>query len=285
MYTEPKETIHFDNPSSFIVNNEASPETYPVHWHNAAEFTMALKDGCKYRVGDGTYELNAGDILLAWPHQLHGTVKIPRSSVLFIQFPSAILENNLDLISVSRFLYEFHHISAKEMPELAEYVRDRIRKIQSIHDHPDNFAETRCKLCIGEILLKIGEYVMSLNRERVGADESGGPGWKYVHAACNYIAENVTEEITQAEVAEHVGLSSFYFSKLFKQYMNMTFPAYLSNLRVKNAAKLLLDNDLTITDCAFGAGFQSTTTFNKVFREITGYTPRDFRKLYIGVKN
>ena len=101
MEREPKETIIFNTPSSIIVNYEESPETYPLHWHNAAEFTIALKDGCKYRINDTVYELNTGDILLAWPQQIHGTIRIPRKSALFIQFPSGILENNLDLVSIS----------------------------------------------------------------------------------------------------------------------------------------------------------------------------------------
>ena len=62
--------------------------------------------------------------------------------------------------------------------------------------------------------------------------------------------------------------------------MNMSFPTYLSNIRVQAAAKLLMDKSISITDCAFLAGFQSTTAFNKAFHEITGYSPRDYRKLY-----
>jgi transcriptional regulator GlxA family with amidase domain len=37
---------------------------------------------------------------------------------------------------------------------------------------------------------------------------------------------------------------------------------------------------MTITECAFASGFQSTTAFNKAFHDITGYAPRDYRKLY-----
>jgi len=63
--------------------------------------------------------------------------------------------------------------------------------------------------------------------------------------------------------------------------MQMSFPAYLSSVRVKNAIRLLADEKLSITDCAFLAGFQSTTTFNKAFRELTDYSPREYRKMYI----
>lgn len=275
-----EEKIIFDASSSISVRNDATPETYPLHWHDAAEFTLILKNGCRYRVNDTLFELSKGDVLLIWPQQLHETVKIPRGGATFLQFSGNFLENNLDLISVSGFLHAFNVISHKEEPELAEYISERITEIQEIHSSSDFFKETKSKLCIYDMLLKIGEHVMSKRKNTGDTGPNTNAGWGYIRAACNYIAENASDDITQTEVASHVGLSSFYFSKLFGQYMHMSFPAYLADIRVKNAVTLLLDKNLSVTECAFQSGFQSTTTFNKVFREITGYSPRDYRKLY-----
>ncbi|MCR5156087.1 MAG: AraC family transcriptional regulator [Butyrivibrio sp.] len=274
-----KEKIQFNAPSSISITEEDGPETYPLHWHNAAEFTLVLKDGCKYRVNDVLYELSAGDILLVWPQQIHETLNSPHGSAIFIQFPAAIIENNLDLVSISRFLFSYRHISAKDAPQLSAAISEKFFEIKKIHNSSDPLSETRCKLCIYDILLKIGEYVISENKKISASTESSGAGWNYIHAACNYIVDNADDDISQKDVADYVGLSTFYFSKLFKQYMHMSFPAYLSNIRVKNAASLLLDESLSVTECAFLAGFQSTTTFNKAFLAITGYSPRDYRKL------
>lgn len=275
-----KEKIQFNAPSTISVTDEEGPETFPLHWHNAAEFTLILKDGCKYRVDDTLYELNAGDVLLAWPQQIHETIHIPARGALFIQFPSVILENNLDLVSISRFLFEYQVISAVETPELASFIKDKILEIKNIHNSSDPFSETKCKLCIYEILLKIGEYVVSQTKEKLDMGDDTSLGWSYIHKACTYIVENSSEDISQTEVAGHIGLSTFYFSKLFKQYMHMSFPSYLASIRVKKAASLLLHNDLSITECASYAGFQSTSAFNKAFHDITGYSPREYRKLH-----
>ena len=42
-----KEQIQFQSPSSITVTDREGPETFPAHWHDAAEFTLILKDGCK----------------------------------------------------------------------------------------------------------------------------------------------------------------------------------------------------------------------------------------------
>lgn len=275
-----KEFIKFDTVSSVNVTDVTAPGTYHAHWHNAAEFTVALKDGCVYKINDEVFELEKGDVLLAWPQQIHETVSMPKNGAMFIQFSAVIIENNLDLVSLSRFLYNCKHISAKDYPELTSYIADSIYEIKKIHSSSDSLAETRCKLCIYNILIKISEHVLANINYNLNDESAPDAGWSYIQAACTYIIENSADDINQKDVADHVGLSTFYLSKLFKRYMNMSFPAYLSNIRVQAAAKLLMDKSISITDCAFLAGFQSTTAFNKAFHEITGYSPRDYRKLY-----
>ncbi len=274
------EKIHFDAPSSISITYENNPENFPPHWHTAAEFTIALEDGSNYKINDISYQLQKGDVLLVWPQQIHETITSPSGSVLFIQFPSTIIENNLDLVSISRFLYDCHHISNTKEPELSKYISEQIIEIKKIHNSSDPLSETKCKLCIYNILLKIGEYVLTKSQNDSVIDKGLENTWKYIHSACNYILENSAENITQSDVAKHIGISTFYFSKLFKQHMHMSFPTYLANIRVKSAASLLLDASLSITECAFQAGFQSTTAFNKTFHDVTGYSPRDYRKLY-----
>ncbi len=274
-----KDKIQHHLPDTIILSEDVK-ETYPLHWHNAAEFILILKDKCRHRIGDSIYEAMQGDILLIWPHQVHETIKIPHKGTLMIQFPSDILDNNLELLSIVRFLYPCHKISSRDDPELAAFIRDKFMDIKKMHSSADPFSETRCKLYIYDIILAIGEKVLAHSKKETEDKNTGNAGWNYITDACKYIVEHSTENLTQSLVANQIGLSAFYFSKLFKQYMKMSFPTYLSNVRVKNAVSLLLDDDLTITECAYQAGFQSTTTFNKVFRDLKGHTPREFRKLY-----
>ncbi|MBQ2082603.1 MAG: helix-turn-helix transcriptional regulator [Lachnospiraceae bacterium] len=275
------EKIYFGSPSAITVTDTGSPETFPPHWHNAAEFTIATKDGCKYRVGGRLFSLCAGDVLLVWPGQVHETVKIPPSSAIFIQFPSVIIDNNLDLVSISGLLRSFNLLPAKDFPETASFISEKIHEIQKIYVSDDPLSETKCKIFIYEILLKIGEHVLY---HETKYDESGllsGAVRGYIRAACSFIMANSSDDISQEDVSSHIGLSTYYFSRLFNQYMHMSFSSYLANLRVRNATNLLLNDELSITECAFMAGFQSTTSFNRVFHDVTGYSPREYKKMII----
>ncbi len=278
-----REIVSYPHIQGVSFTDTDNPERFPPHWHDAAEFTVILKEGCRYKIGENSYLPAPGDILLIWPMELHTIVHVPKDASLFIQFSSRLIESNSDLVAAARFLNDCHLISAQKEPELAKAVKEKILKIGELFNSNPYFSETRCKLLIYEILLMIGEHVMQEQRdmlETLGNRHFSDRSWEYIRMACGYIAEHSAENITQAEVAKRTGLSPYYFSKLFNEYTKTSFPTYLASIRVQNAINLLANDKLSITDCAFAAGFQSTTSFNKLFHEFTGCSPRDYRKMH-----
>lgn len=274
-----KEIIKFATVQGVSVIDRKTPEYFPPHWHNASEFTLILKDNCVYKIKDKEYHLNSGDILLIWPRELHEIVSSPKEGSVFVQFSADIIENNLDLVSASKFMTALHVISAKKEPETAQILRDIIYEIGDIYSKKPSFSETKCKILIYRLLLVIGDYVMREKHEQMGPSSFSTTSRNYIRSACNYIAEHSMEDISQAEVAAKIGLSPYYFSKLFKEYLQTSFPQYLTRIRLQNAITLLTEDSLSITECAYMAGFQSTTTFNKAFLESVGCSPREYRKL------
>ena len=59
--------------------------------------------------------------------------------------------------------------------------------------------------------------------------------------------------------------------------MNKNFPQYITKLRIDKSKELLNGTDLQVSEIAFKVGFESASYFNKVFKKITGKTPKDFR--------
>lgn len=99
----------------------------------------------------------------------------------------------------------------------------------------------------------------------------------------NYINHNYTEDLTVEETAKKFGLSKFYFSRLFQQYIRYTFSDYLAFRRLKAAEQLLAEPELSITDVAFRAGFTNLSTFSRVFRKYKNCTPTEYRQAHTKV--
>jgi AraC-like DNA-binding protein/ligand-binding sensor protein len=96
--------------------------------------------------------------------------------------------------------------------------------------------------------------------------------------AKRFVQDHVDEPITLAQVVEHVGVSRFYFCKLFKKATGMTLTEYVGRVRVEKAKTLLVDPLLRVSEVAFTAGFGSIPNFNSVFKRHVGVAPSAYRE-------
>jgi len=94
------------------------------------------------------------------------------------------------------------------------------------------------------------------------------------------VAERYAEDISLQEVADLANLTVPSFCRLFKKLTSKTFTRFLNEYRVTKALQLLNTEDRTISDIAFGSGFNSLSYFNRQFKEITGHKPSHYRKTY-----
>lgn len=96
--------------------------------------------------------------------------------------------------------------------------------------------------------------------------------------ATSFIKTNYMHKITLADVAGYVYISPSYLSKLFREELNITFSAYLNGVRTEKSKILLMSDKLSIIEVAELVGFVDQSYFNKVFKRLTGMTPKRFRE-------
>lgn len=76
------------------------------------------------------------------------------------------------------------------------------------------------------------------------------------------------------------GFSKFYFSRLFKQFTNVSFYKYVNQKRIEKAAEMLTEPNISITNVALSCGFESLSSFIRMFKIVKGCTPTEFRNMY-----
>ena len=99
----------------------------------------------------------------------------------------------------------------------------------------------------------------------------------HVREAVAYIAEHYHEKLTMPQVAAQVGLSEGHFSRLFKKYTGTPFREYLCRIRVEESKHLLRATDYSLSDIAIAVGFPDQSYYSKIFKQIIGVTPGQFR--------
>ncbi len=93
-----------------------------------------------------------------------------------------------------------------------------------------------------------------------------------------FLSKQAAGPIQQKDAARLVHLSPAAFSRFFRRAVGKTFGAYLTDLRLSDACRRLLETDHSISRIAFDAGFDNLSTFNRSFRLARGMSPRAFRR-------
>ena len=96
-----------------------------------------------------------------------------------------------------------------------------------------------------------------------------------------YDIDEHAEDYSFSRAVEYMNMSEAYFSRFFKRVSGMTFSMYLNHIRVNKALDLLRDRNMTMTEIAMHCGFDTIRNFNRVFKQITGYAPRELPDGYI----
>lgn len=94
----------------------------------------------------------------------------------------------------------------------------------------------------------------------------------------NYVKKNYNTDVTITKLARLYNLNEKYIGRLFKTQTNMSFNQYLNNVRVIEAKVLLRETEANIINISLEVGFNNVTYFNRVFKEIVGKTPLEYRE-------
>lgn len=116
-----------------------------------------------------------------------------------------------------------------------------------------------------------------------GLDLSGSTdvSSQVIESACQFMKEHLGEPISRNMVAEYVYLSHSHFGHLFRQVKGMGYNAYLTQIRIEQAKKLLLNN-MTVGDVAVAVGYRDAKYFSEIFYQKTGCIPSDYKFMTLG---
>lgn len=98
-----------------------------------------------------------------------------------------------------------------------------------------------------------------------------------IEEAIDYINKHLNEAITLNEVANHVYLSEYYLSKLFKKELGINFIDYINEKKINRAMILLQDSTWSIDSIAYSLGFSQASYFSKIFKKVAKVTPSQYR--------
>jgi YesN/AraC family two-component response regulator len=104
-----------------------------------------------------------------------------------------------------------------------------------------------------------------------------GEARRLVRKAMAYLHQHYAEPISRQDLARHVAMDDDYLTFCFRKEVGLTPVAYLNRCRVKQAKRLLVETERSITEIAMDVGFSDSGYFSRIFRREVGQSPEAYR--------
>ena len=273
------ETVHYHGHTKlkFYYNNQY--ENYPAHWHTPMEIIMPVKNGYHAECCGVEYDLREGDIFLICPGTIHTLTAPETGERIIFQIGTTSLREIKDVDTILSLLSPAILITPEQYPGIYQTIHDLIIEIQEEYFRDNFFSESFIYSKFLLMLSLIGQnYTNTADQLSSNISRQQEYTDKFL-SICDYISSHCTEDLTLEQVAEQAGFSKFYFTRLFKQFTNVSFYKYLNQKRIAMAENLLAQEENSITDVALGCGFSSLSAFIRMFKIVQGCTPTEYRKM------
>ncbi len=233
------------------------------HIHTHVEL-IYLKKGTSVAVLDHKrYFLEAGDIFISFPNQIHYYHEIQSIKGFMVIFSPELFT---DYIELFRKKTPTHPILHKN--QLPEEVVTLLEKIfaKRMSDLP--FHEPVAK---GLFMALLGEMLSLMAFQDNPTDQDA------IKRILKYCVEHYTEPIDLEILSKELYLNKDYISHVFKERMHMNYKDFVNKLRVEHASGLL-KKGMRVTETAYESGFSSVRTFNRAFQKYMMMSPREYNR-------
>ena len=185
----------------------------------------------------------------------------------FLTFDGKLSDDLYKICAVSPYLF----VPAPEGAWFQEWI-DRIIDSHFLKNDIDDAA------------LSVGcfEFLTRLSQLRTGLSRTEHPLYlQYVRPAMQEIESHLSDPLNVDDLAEQLHITPQYLTRLFQRFVGSSVRSYISVLRISRAKELLISRPYTTLDgIAALCGYRDVSYFISVFRQQTGTTPKQFRKLY-----
>lgn len=250
----------------YFRNSDISQKTlgYTSHLHYHIELALVKSGRTQVTVDSTVYDLEAGDIMVIFPNQIHRFDTIEREKyILMIINPDTLSELTKYFISsipVSNLIK--NGASDGVLSLLAE-------KISEAYYSDEKYKDTIIR---GYILAFFGKLLQKLELRDVHSKE-----YNVLGSILNYCINNSDKPLSLDLLECELHISKYYISHIMSNKLHMGFNDYINSLRVSNACKYLKKTDKSITEISDLVGFNTLRTFNRAFLRQMKMTPSEYR--------
>lgn len=281
------ETVQSDADSSFRglrFSCSSFAEDHTWHYHPEFELTWIIRSEGTRFVGDSIEPYQPGDLVFIGPNLPHCYHDEPPSpggegpELIVLQFrpenfgadflglPEARLINQLFRASKCALQVQNETASAVRASMLAILDKTGMARLIGLLEILQTLAQGNHDLrALASADYHINNDITETNRRRI----------ELIH---RHVRQNLAREISQAEMAELIGLTPPAFSRFFRKATGQTFVGFVNILRIHAVCRQLMETNECVTAIAMNCGYNNIANFNRQFLALKGMNPTQFRE-------
>ncbi len=240
------------------VINVSDNDSLP-HLHQAFEIYFLIDGHCNYIVGNRSFKVNPGDIMVIPSGMIHSTIYngSARSRVV-VNFTTEFVPKSL----MDHFSEPFIYHNNEALNEFVELFEKIEKEQSSTDDYASDIVRCNTILLLLMILRHQNEYHDKKEENNL------------VSKALAYLQQNYMNEVKLSSVAKAFSVSSEHLSRVFKKETGIGFNEYLTLFRLQKAEFILRTSpNKAISEVAYTCGFNDGNYFSYKFKEVYGVSP------------
>ncbi|MDR6550292.1 AraC family transcriptional regulator [Paenibacillus qinlingensis] len=256
------------------------------HWHEHLEFIQVIEGEVQILIDNRTFIAHAPCILFINSCKIHSMHSLNgKNSIIHgMIFDMSLLTGSSEHSELQHALAQFIQTAPIQEPihpvhplwnELNTQFEIAYKEYAAQHIGSELIIKSSLyRMMIP--LLRNYQQVLSLSKDFNKSFDQ----YKRLKPVIDYIESSYAQKIYTDTLGGLVNLSPFHFTRFFKKVTGLTPMNYINRYRVEMAKRLLIEHNLSITQIAERTGFCNVNYFDKVFKEMNGFTPLELRKQF-----
>lgn len=269
---------------AFRVQVDDMPYLYNhLHHHPEIQLTLIKESQGTIIAGDHVGRFKAGDVFVIGSNQPHVFrndaiyfKKNKRANAVSIFFDENTLGSTFWQSAELKDVRAFFQNSAGGY-KVTDKKQQRIAHILEIISHAKGIEKLIHFLEVIK-LLSTKKNLIPLSKQNIQPSIKSFDGTR-LNQIFEYSFKESHRPIKLEEIARIANLTPQAFCKYFKTRTRKTYINFLNELRINNACQLLQNEDKPITSVCYETGFNNLSHFNRLFKKVTGRTPKEYRQL------
>ena len=268
-----------DDDLFILLNHPNADFDYPFHFHNEYEINLVLGITGKRIVGDFTEDFNKLDLVLIAPNVPHSwkTECTDPNHVITIQFD----QNLVDFEILKKHMFQPIKILLENAGRGIHFYGESANRIAKKIVAMSTSVGFNASLDFFALLYDLATaqekkmIASSAFDSNIFIRESKS---RRIEIICNYINKNYINPIKVSDIAQIVSMSDSALSHFFKSRTSRTLVAYINDIRIGNATKLLSETTHSVNEISYLCGFNNISNFNRIFKGSKGSSPTKYRE-------